>query len=432
MNTTPAANRLHIGIFGRRNAGKSSFVNALTGQTVSIVSPVAGTTTDPVGKAMEIDGIGPVYIYDTAGIDDTGELGSMRVQRTMAVMKKVNVAVLVTTASGCDDREKGLLSELSTRGIPALVVVNKIDLEPPGPALTSELDGAGVSWVAASCVTREGIDEARRKLVELAGAIRPEPPTIIGDLINHGDLVLLVVPIDLGAPRGRLILPQVQVIRDILDNDAVAVIAKEREIEYALAGLSRPPALAVCDSQVVLKVSGDLPQEVKLTTFSILFSRLKGDLATFVAGVTAIDTLKDGDRILICEACTHHPLPDDIGRVKIPRWLRLYTGKDLTFETHAGPILDRDLEGYKLAVHCGGCMINRQEMLSRMKTMRDAGVPVTNYGVAISYVHGVLDRVLEPFPYERSMLAEREGRCRPASATPDHPSQVHKGNEDDS
>lgn len=408
MNSTPIANRIHIGVFGRRNVGKSSFINALTGQSVSIVSPVAGTTTDPVGKAMEISGIGPVYIYDTAGIDDTGELGTMRVKKTLAVLGKVNVALLVTTAQGLDEDDRDLMRRLSGRGIVTIVVFNKADVERPGREVVDTLDRTGVRHVTVSSLTGEGIDRARQAIVDAASSLRPEPPTIVGDLIGHGDCVLLIVPIDLGAPRGRLILPQVQVIRDILDNDAVAVVAKEREIEYVMRGLARPPSLAVCDSQVVLKVSGDLPPDVRLTTFSILFSRLKGDLATFVEGVRAIEGLADGDRVLILEACTHHPLPDDIGRVKIPRWLRQYTGRDLSFDVHAGPVLDRDVSSYKLAVHCGGCMINRAEMLNRIGMLKDAGVPVTNYGVAISYVHGVLDRVLQPFPYERSLLARVE------------------------
>jgi [FeFe] hydrogenase H-cluster maturation GTPase HydF len=412
MNTTPVANRLHIGVFGKRNAGKSSFINALTGQDVSIVSPVAGTTTDPVGKAMEIHGVGPVYLYDTAGIDDTGELGAMRTGRTRTIMKKVNLAFVVTDARGFDDLDLSLMEELGRKGVPSILVFNKADLARPGASLTERLEREGVRRVTVSCLTREGIDDARRMLVEAASTLRPEPSTILGDLVGRGDVVLLVVPIDTGAPRGRLILPQVQVIRDILDSDAVAVVAKENEIGNVLAGLANRPALAVCDSQVVLKTSGGLPADVRLTTFSILFSRLKGDLATFVEGVRTLDRLEDGDRVLICEACTHHPMPDDIGRVKIPRWIGLYTGRDLVFDVHAGPMLDRDVSGYRLAVHCGGCMINRAEMLSRMGALKEAGVAVTNYGVAISYVNGVLGRVLEPFPLERSLLEEGVGRGR--------------------
>ena len=406
MNTTPVANRLHIGIFGKRNAGKSSFINALTGQNVSIVSPVAGTTTDPVGKTMEIHGIGPVYIYDTAGIDDTGDLGEMRVNRTRAIMGKINLAVVITTADQFDDRDMTLMDDLKARGARSLLVFNKIDVHPVDDRMTGNLQASKTPFVTVSCLTGQGMDEARQRMIEIARTLEAERSTIVGDLIGHGEVVLLVVPIDLGAPKGRLILPQVQVIRDILDNDAAAIVVKEREIEYVLNSLKAPPGLVICDSQVVLKVSGDLPAGVKLTTFSIVFSRLKGDLAKFIRGVKAIDTLKDGDKVLICEACTHHPVPDDIGRVKIPRWVKLYTGKDITFDVHAGPILDREITDYKVIIHCGGCMINRQEMLGRIRDTEEKGIPITNYGLAISHVHGVLRRALSPFPYELSLLEE--------------------------
>ncbi len=373
MNTTPIANRLHIGIFGKRNTGKSSFINALTGQSVSIVSPVAGTTTDPVGKAMEIHGIGPVYIYDTAGIDDTGDLGDMRVDRTKAIMAKINLAVVVSTVADFDEADKALLEELKVRGAKTLLVFNKIDLFPVDTQAASQMDETKIPFVAVCCLSGENMDQARERIVEIAKTLEAERSTIVGDIINHGEIVLLVVPIDLGAPKGRLILPQVQVIRDILDNDAAAIVVKEREIEYVLGSLKTPPGLVICDSQVVLKVAGDLPPSSKLTTFSILFSRLKGDLAKFVQGVRAIDTLKDGDKVLICEACTHHPLPDDIGRVKIPRWVKSYTGKDITFDVHAGSILDRDIRDYRLIIQCGGCMINRKEMLGRIQEARRKG-----------------------------------------------------------
>jgi [FeFe] hydrogenase H-cluster maturation GTPase HydF len=406
MNQTPVANRLHIGIFGKRNVGKSSFINALTGQSVSIVSEVAGTTTDPVGKAMEISGIGPVYMYDTAGIDDTGELGAMRVERTKAVMGKINLAVVVSTFADFGDHERTLLSELKERKAKAVVVLNKTDVFPPDSVIEEEIRDRGLPFVVVSCIRGDNLDAARKLIVETGKSLEAERSTIIGDIIAHGELVLLVVPIDLGAPKGRLILPQVQVIRDILDNDAAAVVVKEREIEYVLSRLKQPPGLVICDSQVVLKVSGDVPPGVKLTTFSIVFSRLKGDLARFVEGVKEIDRLGDGDKVLICEACTHHPLPDDIGRVKIPRWISHYTGKDIRFDVQAGPILDKDISEYKLLVHCGGCMINRQEMLGRISVAEQHEIPITNYGVAISYVHGVLKKALSPFPYELSLLGE--------------------------
>ena len=404
MNTTPVGNRLHIGIFGKRNVGKSSFINALTGQSIAIVSDVAGTTTDPVGKTMEIAGIGPVYIYDTAGLDDTGNLGLLRVERTRQIIRKINLAVLVTTAQDFDPADEQLTSELLDQGRAVVVFFNKSDITPPDAVQTGRVEALGVPYAAVSCRTGEHIDTAKRLIVEAGSSIVVERETIVGDLISHGDIVLLIVPIDLGAPRGRLILPQVQVIRDVLDNDGVAVTAKEREIEYALRGLGRKPALVICDSQVVLKVSGDIPDDVKFTTFSILFSRQKGDLAEFVRGVRRIDSLQDGDRVLILEACTHHPMPDDIGRVKLPRWIRSYTGKNIMFETNAGPLVDKDLSRYALAISCGGCMINRQEMLARIGDAQSRGVPITNYGIAISFVHGVLKRALSPFPYEQSLL----------------------------
>lgn len=404
MNTTPVANRLHIGIFGKRNVGKSAFINAVTGQHLSIVSDVPGTTTDPVGKAMEISGIGAVYLYDTAGMDDTGDLGEMRKARTRDIMSKINIAVVITTRDDYDDFDEGLIAELSERKIPVLVIFNKSDLGGLSDALMGRVGLFSLPWLQVSSRTGENIEQAKMMISKAGIAVQVERDTLVGDIISHGDTVLLIVPIDLGAPKGRLILPQVQVIRDILDNDAVAVTAKEREIEYVLQGLKTKPALVICDSQVVLKVSGDIPEDVKFTTFSILFSRQKGELATFIRGVRQIDALQDGDKVLIMEACTHHPQPDDIGRVKIPRWIKLYTGKEIIFEVNAGPYRDKDMSEYKLVIHCGGCMINRAEMLNRIGEAERMQVPITNYGLAISYVHGVLRRALSPFPYESSLL----------------------------
>lgn len=402
MNTTPLGNRLHIGIFGKRNVGKSSFINAITGQKLSIVSDVPGTTTDPVGKTMEISGIGPVYLYDTAGLDDTGDLGRMRAERTRDVISKINLGILVTTAHDFDEFDEKLIADLAERKVPVILVFNKSDLYPGEIGRAGEM--TSIPMVEVSSLTGENIEQARKTIARIGSGITVERDTILGDIIGHGDIVLLVVPIDLGAPKGRLILPQVQVIRDILDNDAIAVTAKEREIEYVMGSLPRKPALVICDSQVVLKVAGDIPPDVKFTTFSILFSRQKGELATFVQGVRRIDELEDGDKVLIMEACTHHPLPDDIGRVKIPRWIKLYTGKDITFDVNAGPYRDKDISQYRLIIHCGGCMINRQEMLHRISDATERGIPMTNYGIAISYVHGVLKRALSPFPYELSLL----------------------------
>ncbi len=311
---------------------------------------------------------------------------------------------MITTPDDYDDFDEGLITELSERKIPVLMVFNKSDLGGLSDAVMGRIGRFSLPWLQVSSKTGENIEQAKMMISKAGSAVQVERDTILGDIISHGDTVLLIVPIDLGAPKGRLILPQVQVIRDILDNDAVAVTAKEREIEYVLQNLKIKPALVICDSQVVLKVSGDIPEDVKFTTFSILFSRQKGELATFVRGVRQIDALQDGDKVLIMEACTHHPLPDDIGRVKIPRWIKLYRGKEIIFDVNAGPYRDKDMSEYKLIIHCGGCMINRAEMLHRIGEAEDMQVPITNYGIAISYVHGVLQRALSPFPYESSLL----------------------------
>lgn len=404
MNETPIANRLYIGIFGKRNAGKSSLINALTGQKIAIVDETPGTTTDPVGKTMEIAGLGPVYLYDTAGLDDTGELGRKRMLRTREVMRKIHLAIVVTTLSTLDDADLALIEELRSKGSALLVCCNKSDLDPDAGFHDNPLAQKGIPYVSVSCTLPAGIDEARRRMVELGSRIEVENATLIGDLVRPGDYVVLVVPIDLGAPKGRLILPQVQVLRDALDNDAIPVVVKERELSHVLATLGQRPGLVICDSQVVLKVAGDVPKDIPMTTFSMLFSRYKGDFAEYIRGVKAIDRLNDGDKILILEACTHHAQPDDIGRVKIPRWLRQYTGKNLVFEVNSGPYVQKRLADYKLILSCGACMVNRKEMLARSHDARAMNVPITNYGVAISYVQGVLDRTLSPFEYERTLL----------------------------
>ena len=404
MNETPIANRLAIGIFGRRNAGKSSFINALTGQNLAIVDKSPGTTTDPVGKAMEVAGLGPVYIYDTAGIDDEGELGAKRVSKSREIIRHINLAVIITTYQGYNSFDDELIKELKNTGKEVVVFFNKIDVEAKDEQKENALKEKGIICFSLSCTTGKNMDEARQILVKAGSKLSAENSTIIGDLIKTGDFVVLVVPIDLGAPKGRLILPQVQVLRDCLDNDAVPMIVKDRELQFALKNLSTKPALVICDSQVVLKTAGDVPTDIKLSTFSILFSRLKGDLTEFVKGVKAIDSLKDGDKVLMLEACTHHSQADDIGRVKIPRWIRQYTGKDIIFEVNAGPSISKDVKEYKLAIACGGCMINRQEMLARITDCRNLGIPITNYGVAISYVQGVLKRVIAPFPETEGLL----------------------------
>ncbi|MGE4553618.1 MAG: [FeFe] hydrogenase H-cluster maturation GTPase HydF [Desulfovibrionaceae bacterium] len=393
----PRGVRLVIAIAGPRNAGKSSLINAVTGQDIAIVSDTPGTTTDPVAKPYELLPLGPVTFYDTAGLDDVGELGALRVKATRKVLFRADLCVLVCGEAGLGQAEQRLLAELKDLDLPVAVVANKADLRPPRPEDEAYCRERRIPFLPASAKTGRGVDELKRLLVDMAPAEYRQEPPLVRDCIGEGDLVLCVVPIDLAAPKGRLILPQVQVLRDILDSDGLGMVVKEREIEAALTGLTRPPALVVTDSQVVLKVAGDVPESVPLTTFSTLFARYKGDLAELAAGADVIDTLEDGDRVLVAEACSHHPVADDIGRVKIPRWFAQYTGKELHFEFYAGHDFPEDLEGYRLAVHCGACMLNRTEMLRRMKECRRRGVAITNYGVAISKVQGLLPRVLRPF-----------------------------------
>lgn len=397
MNETPAANRLQIGIFGKRNAGKSSFINALTGQNLAIVSEIPGTTTDPVAKTMEIRGLGPVLVYDTAGIDDEGELGKKRVARTREVMRKVDLGIIITTYVSYNELDLVLIDELKAAGREVVVLFNKSDAQVRDEEKEKALIQKGIKYISVSSTTGENIDAARQIIVDTGKNLSPENSSILGDLIKQGDFVVMVVPIDLGAPRGRLILPQVQAIRDVLDNDAVSITVKERELQYLLENIGKTPKLVICDSQVVLKVNGDVPEKIALTTFSILFSRLKGDLPEMVKGASAIDRLQDGDRILVLEACTHHSQADDIGRVKIPRWLRQYTGKNLEFDVNAGPYVSKPLAGYKLIISCGACMVNRREMMARIEDSRKLDIPITNYGVAISFCQGVLARVVKPF-----------------------------------
>lgn len=401
MKSAPKGVRLQIGIFGRRNVGKSSLLNALTRQNVSIVSDVAGTTTDPVEKPMEMLPLGPVLFIDTAGVDDSGPLGELRAQKARQVLERTDIGIVVTVAGAWGEFEEAIVKELAERQVPTVVVFNKIDLaEVPAGHLEQlvDLTGAAIPSVKTAALSGIGLIELREALIRLAPEGFLNPPSILGDLVGPGELALLVVPIDTEAPKGRLILPQVQSIRDLLDNDSYCMVVKERELRGALNLLKRPPALVVTDSQAFLKVAADTPEGVPMTSFSILFARCKGDLSAFVSGAVAIDTLRPGDRVLVSEACAHHPIGEDIGRVKIPRWLTQYVGGKLEFTHIQGRGFPADIESYKLVIHCGACMWNRREMLSRILHCQKAGVPITNYGLAIAFSLGVLDRVLVPFP----------------------------------
>ncbi|HOE18598.1 MAG TPA: [FeFe] hydrogenase H-cluster maturation GTPase HydF [Syntrophorhabdaceae bacterium] len=408
LNQTPRGSRLHIALFGRQNSGKSSLINALTNQDIAIVSDIPGTTTDPVYKSMEILPIGPVVLIDTAGIDDTGLLGSLRIEKAFAVLAKTDLLLLVIDpAEGAGVHEEEVIKRARHNNVPVIAVLNKIDLYPESPAedLFSRLS---VPVVPVSAATRMGIDDLKMAMIRSA----PKDwvaPTILGDLIAPGDTVVLVTPIDLAAPKGRLILPQVQTIRDILDHDAIALVAKEGDLKTALDGLKNKPRLVVTDSQAFLKVAADTPGDVPMTSFSILFARYKGNLTTLVEGVKAVRTLVPGDKVLIAEACTHHRVEDDIGTVKIPRWLKQEVGGDLDFKWVSGHELPSDIKDYKLIVHCGACMINRKEMLHRLMTARKNGIPMVNYGVMIAHVLGILRRALAVFPETAGILEDMKG-----------------------
>ncbi len=399
---TPKALRLHIGIMGRMNVGKSSFMNMLAGQDVAIVSPQAGTTTDVVEKTMELLPLGPVVLLDTAGIDDVSVLGEARVARAKKAMQRMDLAVVVVTPGDWSDFEDDLVNAARGRNVPVLVVINKTDIQEPATNFLALLDVKKLTWVSGSSTNPARAEDFRNEFKERVRDLLPKlftaPPALIGDLCPPGGMALLVVPIDLGAPKGRLIVPQVQALRDLLDNDAAALVVKDREYAATLKKLNKMPDIVVCDSQVVARVVADTPENVPLTTFSILFSRFKGDLAAQAAGAAALDNLKDGDKILIAEGCSHHPLEDDIGRIKIPRWLRQYSGRNITVDTTAGHDFPDNLSDYKAIIHCGGCVMTKQEMSSRLATAKDKAVPMTNYGIAISALQGVLRRALSPFP----------------------------------
>lgn len=402
MNHTPSGERIHIGIFGKRNAGKSSVINALTGQKLAIVSDVQGTTTDPVLKAMELLPLGPIVMIDTPGLDDEGELGALRIQKAYQMLNKTDIALLVVDAgAGITDEDLRILERIKKKEIPYAVVLNKADLASDNKHQISQALSAcqveenRIIWVSAEKNTN--IYELKELIASLVPA-EDMKLRIVGDLIRPSDFILLVVPIDKAAPKGRLILPQQQTIRDILEADAASIVVKETYVKETLESLGKKPALVITDSQAFGKVSADVPREIPLTSFSILMARYKGNLKTLVDGARALDTLKDGDTLLISEGCTHHRQCDDIGTVKLPRWIRDFSGKELHFEFTSGTEFPLELQKYKMIVHCGGCTLNEREMKYRMKCAEDAGIPMTNYGTAIAYMHGILERSLEIFP----------------------------------
>ena len=397
MTDAPKSLRLHIGIFGRRNVGKSSLLNAITRQQVSIVSDIAGTTTDPVEKPMELLPVGPVLFIDTAGIDDVGALGNLRIQKTKQVFDRTDLGVIVSDADLWGDFEQAIFNQFQDRKIPVIAVFNKMDIIPPRQETIEKLRTLGVQIVQTAANQQKGIIEFRQALIDAVPDSFINNRTITGDLVGPGELAVLVVPIDKEAPKGRLIVPQVQCMRDLLDNDAFCMVVKERELREALNRLNRPPKLVVTDSQAFLKVAGDTPPEIAITSFSILFARFKGDLNEFVNGAGAVEKLKPHDKVLIAESCSHHPIAEDIGRIKIPRWLTQYVGGKLEFDIFQGHDFPQNLADYKLVIQCGGCMTNRKEMLSRIEHCRKVGVPITNYGVVISYTLGIFERALKPF-----------------------------------
>lgn len=410
MNETPSADRVHIGFFGRRNAGKSSIVNKVTGQELAVVSDVKGTTTDPVSKAMELLPMGPVVIIDTPGIDDEGHLGELRVRKAKQVLNRVDVAVLVVDATvGKTSVDEELIHIFKEKEIPYLVVYNKADLlkTKGGNRLSSDnnLNQNTEQSIYASAATGQNIYELKEKIASLA--VTDELKLrLVGDLLEPSDFAILVVPIDKAAPKGRLILPQQQTIRDVLEAGAAAIVIKEDELSNTLETLGEKPKLVITDSQVFARVSEETPEDIWLTSFSILFARFKGNLKTAAAGAAALDRLKDGDKILISEGCTHHRQCDDIGTVKLPRWIRNYTGKELEFEYSSGRDFPEDVTKYSLIVHCGGCMLNEREMRYRQKCALDQEIPITNYGIAIAYMQGILKRCVEMFPDVRKELEQ--------------------------
>lgn len=414
IRATSKGFRLHIGFFGRRNVGKSSLLNAITQQQVSIVSPEAGTTTDPVEKPMELLPVGPVLFVDTAGVDDVGALGAQRIEKTRLAIARTDIGVLVAESGVWTDFEERLLAELRAHGIPVLIALNKTDLQRPITDHMIRFEQENLPYVKLVATTGEGLDRLRAKLWEIAPAESVEPPALLRDLIRPDQTAVLVMPIDKEAPKGRIKQLQTQSIRELLDAEASCVVVKDGGLQRTLDNLKTPPSLVVTDAAVFDQVARVTPDCIPLTAFSILLSRLKGDLVAQTRAAVAVDQLRPGDKVLVAESCTHHPIEEDIGRVKIPRWLQKYVGGKLEFTNVKGRDFPQDLSPYKLVIHCGACMWNRQEMMSRIAECHRQGVPITNYGLVIAYSLGILERALEPFP--EALAAYKEARCEQLEA----------------
>lgn len=405
MKKVPSSMRPHIGIFGKRNAGKSFLINALTGQDTAIVSETPGTTTDPVGKAMEILPLGPVFIVDTAGLDDTGELGKKRIERSLRVLGHTDLIILVSGPESFDDSDRAFIENMKKQNEQMLVVFSKSDIETKSIETEQYLKKINIEYMYVSSKTGNNIDKLRLKIADMIPEILSSD-VILRDMIENDDIVIHVIPIDSAAPKGRIILPQEQALRDTLDAKGISVVVQTQQLEEALKSLKRKPALVVTDSQAIEAVAKTVPDDILLTTYSILFSRLKGDLVEYVKGLRAVGSLYDGDTVFIAEACTHHAQPDDIGRVKIPRWLNAFTGKQLNFIVNPGKMIHKELGNAKLIVHCGGCMINRKEVLSRINEAENRHIPITNYGILISHIHGALERTIRMFPDAYSLYRD--------------------------
>jgi [FeFe] hydrogenase H-cluster maturation GTPase HydF len=411
MQTSPKSMRLQIAIFGRTNVGKSSVLNMLAGQDVAITSPVPGTTTDVVEKSMELLPVGPVVFLDTAGLDDKSELGALRTERARKIFDRADAALLVIEPSGWGACEEDIAAAAGEKNIPLIVLINKTDISRPSPELAEALKARNITPITCAATARDRreacVEAVKQRLLEITGRAAGPARAILGDLVKPGETVILIIPIDKEAPKGRIILPQVQAMRDLLDHGVFFLTAREHEYAQALASLKKAPALVVCDSQVVDLMVKQTPPGVPCTTFSILFARFKGDLPAYARGAAAIRGLRPGDSVAVLEACSHHAIEDDIGRVKLPKWLKETVGGELKIDTFSGRDLPPDIEKYKLVLQCGGCMLTRTEILNRMGKAAAAGVPISNYGTAISECKGVLERVLSPFP--EALAAYREG-----------------------